>query len=91
VAAVVNDPSSTTATKYSSWRTESVMQKFYRRRSAPGPVVLTLGSCTASSRPIPSEYVERGNLAIASWSNTYGITEDETPTPASVINNSPIL
>ena len=28
-----------------------------------------------------SAYVERGSRAIASWSHTYGITEDAIPTP----------
>jgi hypothetical protein len=36
----------------------------------------------AGSRATNRAYVARGRRAIASWSNTYGITDDEMPTAA---------
>jgi hypothetical protein len=35
----------------------------------------------AGSSEIINAYVARGRRAIANWSQTYGITEDEMPTP----------
>lgn len=35
----------------------------------------------AGSSETISEYVARGSRAIASWSHTYGMTEDVIPTP----------
>jgi len=45
----------------------------------------------AGSSETKSAYVARASRAIASWSNTYGITDDEMPTPipAAIATGSP--
>ena len=42
----------------------------------------------AGSRETISAYVARGSRAIASWSVTYGITEEEIPTPTAAASSS---
>src|SRR6266536_1329610 len=41
------------------------------------PITVAVAGRSATN----SAYVARGKRAIASWSNTYGMTDDETPTP----------
>ena len=45
-------------------------------------------TAVAGNRATISEYVDRGSRAIASWSVTYGITDDEIPTPTPASSTS---
>jgi hypothetical protein len=42
----------------------------------------------AGSRDSSSANVARGSRANASWSHTYGITDEQIPTPAPAASNS---